>query len=126
MDKKVILMILDGWGIATNKPRQYTEPLLERLDIQPPPGSVVCPDDVTDRKPHPESLYLNCRELGCAPHQAIYVGDHQRDIDAGRNAGMYSVAAAYGYIVDGDDPATWGADALVERSEDLHSLIFNR
>ena len=114
-----------GWGIATNKPRQYTEPLLERLDIQPPPGSVVCPDDVTDRKPHPESLYLNCRELGCAPHQAIYVGDHQRDIEAGRRAGMYTVAAAYGYIEPDDDPNDWGADALAACSTHLPDLILD-
>lgn len=112
-----------GWGIATNKPRQYTDPLLERLAIQPPPGSVVCPDDVTDRKPHPESLYLNCRELGCAPHQAIYVGDHQRDIEAGRRAGMYTVAAAYGYIEPDDDPSAWGADALAACSTHLSDLI---
>ena len=94
-----------AWGISTNKPRAYTEPLLRELDMQPAPGSVVCPDDVTDRKPHPESLYRNCRELDCAPHEAIYVGDHLRDIEAGRRAGMYTIAAAYGYIEPGDDPA---------------------
>ena len=51
-----------AWGISTNKPRAYTEPLLERVAIRPAPGSVVCPDDVKERKPHPESLYLNCRQ----------------------------------------------------------------
>lgn len=112
-----------GWGISTNKPRAYTEPLLARLDIRPPPGSVVCPDDVTHRKPHPESLYLNCRELGCAPHEAIYIGDHKRDIEAGRRAGMYTIAAAYGYIEPGDDSLGWGADALADTSEQLASLI---
>ncbi len=112
-----------GWGISTNKPRAYTEPLLARLDIRPPPGSVVCPDDVTNRKPHPESLYLNCRELGCAPHEAIYVGDHRRDIEAGRSAGMYTIAAAYGYIEPGDDSRRWGADALAESSDQLARLI---
>ncbi len=86
------------WGISTNKPRAYTEPLLARLNIQPPPGSVVCPDDITNRKPHPESLYRNCHDLHCAPHEAIYIGDHLRDIEAGRRAGMYTIAAAYGYI----------------------------
>lgn len=115
-----------GWGIATNKPWAYAEPLLQRIGLLPRAGSVICPDHVANRKPDPECLQLGCRDLDCRVDQAIYVGDHQRDIDAGRNAGMYSVAAAYGYIVDGDDPATWGADALVERSEDLHSLIFNR
>ncbi|MEZ5501174.1 MAG: HAD-IA family hydrolase [Halioglobus sp.] len=73
-----------AWGISTNKPRAYTEPLLAQLAILPPPGSVVCPDDVTNRKPHPESLYRNCRDLRCAPHEAIYVGDHARDIRGGQ------------------------------------------
>lgn len=112
-----------GWGIATNKPRMYTEPLLARLAITPQPGSVVCPDDVTERKPHPESLLRNCRELGCTPDQAIYVGDHLRDIEAGRRAGMHTIAAAYGYIEPGDDPRSWGADAHAQRSTDLHDLI---
>lgn len=115
-----------AWGISTNKPRQYTEPLLQRLAIEPQPGSVVCPDDVSERKPHPESLYLNCRELGCAPHEAIYVGDHLRDIEAGRRAGMYTIAAAYGYIEPGDDPGAWGADACVECSTELLSFILGQ
>ncbi len=111
-----------AWGVATNKPRAYAAPLLERIDL-PPCASLVCPDDVRDRKPHPESLYRNCRELGCSPHEAIYVGDHLRDIDAGRRAGMYTIAAAYGYIEAGDDPAGWGADALVSDSAELAAAI---
>ncbi len=90
------------------------------------PGSVVCPDDVTERKPHPESLLRNCRELGCAPAEAIYVGDHLRDIEAGKRAGMYTIAAAYGYIEPGDDPYGWGADAHADNSADLHRLILGR
>ncbi len=113
-----------SWGISTNKPRAYTAPLLERLAIQPAPGSVVCPDDVSQRKPHPESLYLNCKHLDCAPHEAIYVGDHLRDIQAGRGAGMYTIAAAYGYIEAHDDPASWNADDLVTCSTQL-SRLFN-
>lgn len=115
-----------GWGIATNKPRPFTEPLLARLNIQPAPGSVVCPEDVVQRKPHPESLFLNCRELGCATHEAVYVGDHLRDIQAGRDAGMYTIAAAYGYIEPGDTPEGWGADTLVVSSTALVDSIFNR
>ncbi len=114
-----------GWGVATNKPRAYAEPLMQSLDLQPAMGSLVCPDDVKNRKPHPESLYLNCRDLACAPHEAVYVGDHLRDIEAGRSAGMFTVAAAYGYIEADDDPGGWGADALVNCSTELHDLILN-
>lgn len=112
-----------AWGISTNKPRAYTEPLLARLNLQPPPASVVCPDDITNRKPHPESLYRNCHELRCAPHEAIYIGDHLRDIEAGRRAGMYTIAAAYGYIEPDDDPLRWGAHAHAWHSDDLLELI---
>lgn len=111
------------WGISTNKPRAYTIPLLERLALSPAAGSVVCPDDVSERKPHPESLYLNCKHLGCEPTQAIYIGDHRRDIEAGRRAGMKTIAALYGYIEADDDPSSWGADHAVHSSRDLQDLI---
>lgn len=112
-----------SWGISTNKPRVYTAPLLERLNIQPAPGSVVCPDDVKHRKPHPESLFLNCEQLGCSPDEAIYVGDHLRDIEAGRQAGMYTIAATYGYIEAHDDPANWGANINCPCSTQLRGFI---
>ena len=111
------------WGISTNKPRAYAAPLLERLSIKPAPGSVVCPDDVTHRKPHPEPLYLNCKQLECSPHEAVYIGDHIRDIEAGRRAGIYTVAAAYGYIEEHDDPANWNANATVQCSTELAALL---
>jgi len=112
-----------GWGVSTNKPRAYAAPLLDRLALQPPLGSLVCPDDVTERKPHPEPLLRNCRELNCQPEQAIYVGDHQRDIEAGLRAGMFTIAALYGYIEADDNPALWGADASVDCSTELQGLI---
>ncbi|MFK8047609.1 MAG: HAD-IA family hydrolase [Halioglobus sp.] len=112
-----------SWGISTNKPRAYAEPLLERLSIQPEMGSLVCPDDVSNRKPHPEPLYLNCMQLDCAPHEAIYVGDHVRDIDAGRSAGIFTIAAAYGYIEAQDNPASWNANIIAKSSSELLGLI---
>src|SRR5690554_4257727 len=66
------------WGIATNKPAVYTKALLQALDIQPAPVSVICPDHVTERKPHPESLVLASQHVGCSPGEIIYVGDHKR------------------------------------------------
>lgn len=112
-----------AWGITTNKPRAYTLPLMEKLNFQPAPSCVVCPDDVSETKPHPEPLYLSCSQIGCSPQEAIYVGDHQRDIEAGRRAGMYTIAAAYGYIEAGDDPEQWGANARVDHSTELSPLI---
>ena len=111
-----------AWGIATNKPREYTVPLLAKLGLSP--ASVVCPDDVAQAKPHPESLEKGCRELHCDISEAIYLGDHLRDIQAGKRAGMYTIAAAYGYIESGDSAHSWGADAVAQRSDDLTELLF--
>lgn len=113
------------WGIATNKPSRFTLPLLERLALHPAPASVVCADQVSRGKPDPECLLRNSHELGCLPAQAIYIGDHLRDIEAGRNAGMYTIAATYGYIEDGDNPDLWGADARADSGYDLAARVFN-
>ncbi len=112
-----------SWGISTNKPSWLTGPLLERLGLEPAPASVVCPDHVSRPKPDPEPLLLNCQQLGCAPHEAVYIGDHPRDVDAGRAAGMYTIAAAYGYIHHDDDPVNWGADAIAHSSDSLRALV---
>ncbi|MDP5054582.1 MAG: HAD-IA family hydrolase [Congregibacter sp.] len=111
-----------AWGIATNKPREYTVPLLEKLALKP--ASLVCPDDVTHAKPHPESLEKNCRELKCEISEAVYLGDHLRDIQAGKRAGMYTIAAAYGYIEPGDSAHSWDADAVALQSSELTALLF--
>jgi len=84
----------------------------------------VCPDDVAQAKPHPESLEKGCDELECAISEAVFLGDHLRDIDAGKRAGMYTIAAAYGYVEPGDLAENWGADAIARQSEDLHGLLF--
>lgn len=113
------------WGIATNKPSRFTLPLMEHLALDPAPASVVCADQVSRGKPDPECLLRIARELQCLPAQAIYIGDHARDIEAGRRAGMYTIAATYGYVEDGDDPGVWGADASAGDGHDLVARVFN-
>ena len=111
------------WGIVTNKPRRFTSAILQRLDLQPPPQSVVCPDDVEHNKPHAEPVLLACEQLGIAPQHAIFIGDHLRDIESGRNAGTATIAAAFGYIDAVERPQEWGADYLVNDSRQLFDLV---
>lgn len=112
-----------SWGIVTNKSHAYTGPILKALDLQPPPGTVICPEDVSQTKPHPESLLLACKELNCRPEEAIYVGDHKRDIDCGKAAGSHTVAAAYGYLGDGIDAGDWRADHIIHSAHELRDVI---
>ncbi len=111
------------WGIVTNKPRRFTQAILERLDLQPAPQSVVCPDDVEHNKPHPEPVLLACKQLGVAPHHTVFIGDHLRDIESGRIAGTATIAAAFGYIDADERPQDWGADYLVDDSRQLFGLV---
>ena len=111
------------WGISTNKPSYLTDPLIACMAFDPPPTSIVCPDHVSQPKPDPEPLLLNCKQLDCDPANAIYVGDHLRDIEAGRAAGMYTIAAAYGYIHEHENPESWGADQVAADGRALAGLI---
>ncbi|MCB1614932.1 MAG: HAD-IA family hydrolase [Pseudomonadales bacterium] len=111
------------WGVVTNKPLAYTQPLLNAISFPVAAAAVVCPDHTTHRKPHPEPLYLACKQTNCLPSEAIYLGDHQRDIDAGKNAGMRTIACNYGYIEEGEDPEIWQADHIVNHGNELIPLL---
>ena len=113
------------WGIVTNKPRRFTSAILAGLNLQPAPQSVVCPDDVEHNKPHAEPVLLACQQLGVAPQQTVFIGDHLRDIESGRNAGTTTIAAAFGYIDDDENPQDWAADYLVDDSRQLYGLLIS-
>lgn len=101
------------WGIVTNKPGWLTEPLLGALGLGGRAATVISGDTLPYAKPHPLPLLHAARELAVAAPRCAYVGDNIRDIEAGRAAGMHTVAAAWGYIPDDDDPAAWQADTLL-------------
>ena len=113
------------WGIVTNKPRNLSESLLEALNLQQRCSVLVCPDDVTHTKPHPEPMFLAAKQLQIDPEQIIYVGDHPRDIEAGRNADMYTILAAYGYLPEQhrDDLQAWQADCIIDTVQQLHYVL---
>ena len=110
------------WGICTNKPSAFAIPLMASINL-PTMGSLVCADQVSRAKPDPEALYLNCEHLKCLPQQVVFVGDHVRDIEAGRNAGMQTIAAGYGYIEAHDDASTWGADVIAASANEIAPLL---
>jgi N-acetyl-D-muramate 6-phosphate phosphatase len=111
------------WGIVTNKPVRFAAPLIQALDLDKRCATLICPDHVAERKPHPESLLLACQRAGAEPEKAVYVGDHERDIEAGRNAGMKTIAVRYGYIEEPETVDLWKADQVVDTVSDLAKLL---
>ena len=111
------------WGIVTNKPERYSRALLESLGLSTRCSTLICPDHVSQSKPHPEPLFLACKQLNIDPQDAIYVGDHPRDIDAGRAAGMYTIAVRYGYLPDAPPIEQWQADLVVDNAEQIRQRL---
>ncbi len=102
-----------NWGVVTNKPGWLTEPLLRDLGLFERAACVVSGDTLEERKPHPAPMLLACRQAGSQPAQCVYIGDAERDIEAGRNAGMHTLVALFGYIQAQDDPHAWQASGTV-------------
>jgi phosphoglycolate phosphatase len=120
--------LLDGiaaagmaWGIVTNKPARFTDPLVPLIGLDHA-GCVISGDTTPHSKPHPAPLLEAARRLDIAPAHCWYVGDDLRDIEAGRAAGMVTVACNWGYC-GSIDPATWGADHLLDTPRQLLQML---
>ncbi len=111
------------WGVVTNKPEHLTTPLMAALGLDTRSVATVSGDTLTERKPAPEPLWHACEIAGVEAARSVYIGDALRDIEAGRAAGMTTVAAIYGYITDDDDPLSWGADQVAANTTDLTQIV---
>jgi phosphoglycolate phosphatase len=109
------------WGIVTNKPARFTDPLVPQIGLGLA-SCIISGDTTPHAKPHPAPLLEAAARLGVAPEQCWYVGDDLRDIQAGRAAGMPTVACQWGYC-GAVEPADWGADHLLASPADLLALI---
>jgi N-acetyl-D-muramate 6-phosphate phosphatase len=106
------------WGIVTNKAERFALPLMRLLGYSERAACVIGGDTTGKMKPHPAPLYAAAKVIGIAPEHCAYVGDDERDVQAGRAAGMKTVAVRYGYL-NGSNPATWGADAIAENPHEI-------
>jgi len=113
------------WGIVTNKAERFTFPLLRALTLVDRAACVICGDTTPNPKPHPAPLLAAAEKLGIPARQCIYVGDDERDVQAGHAAGMPVVVARYGYLGNGTPPEQWGADGFIDAPEDLLGVLFD-
>lgn len=111
------------WGIVTNKPGFLTAMILDSLGLTERSAVTVCGDTLTTRKPDPAPLIHAAALAAIDPATTLYVGDARRDIDAGRGAGMGTIAVTYGYITADDDARRWQADAVAATPEQLAHIL---
>lgn len=112
------------WGIMTNKARRFSAALLPRFESFATCATLVCPDDPGSKgKPDPAGLLLACAQMGLPPEDVLYVGDHPRDIEAAKNAGMPGVAIEWGYLPDDIHITQWGAHHVVATPQGLLEIL---
>lgn len=111
------------WGVVTNKPGWLAEPLLNALGLWPRTACLVAGDTVSKKKPDPMPLLHAADLLDHSPEHCLYVGDAERDVLAGRAAGMPTVVAGYGYLLPTDLPESWGPDGIIHRPSELLNWI---
>lgn len=111
------------WGVVTNKSARFTLPLTRRMPLFVTAQTIISGDTTPHAKPHPAPLLEAARQLDVEPGRCVYVGDDERDIVAGRAAGMPTVAAAYGYLGATADTQGWQADATIVSPAALLNLL---
>lgn len=111
------------WGVVTNKPARFTEPLLSILDLAERAACIVSGDTCPQPKPHPAPMLAAAELCGAAPSQCLYLGDAERDIQAATAAAMPALVAAWGYLDADDAPHTWGAHAEIRHPLDTLAYL---
>jgi N-acetyl-D-muramate 6-phosphate phosphatase len=111
------------WGVVTNKSARFTVPLTQAMTLFNTAWTIISGDTMSHAKPHPAPLLEAARQLQLSPERCVYVGDDERDIVAGRAAGMATVAAAYGYLGATADIKEWKADFTISTPSELVNLL---
>ena len=106
------------WGIVTNKAERFALPLMRQLGYATRAACIIGGDTTGHMKPHPAPLLAAAGILELPPATCIYVGDDERDIAAGKAAGMPTIAVRFGYL-NGSNPDDWGATAVVDTPAEI-------
>ena len=112
-----------AWGIITNKPHRFTSLLVPELGFITPPAVVVSGDTCAEPKPSALPMHHACKQIGIAPDRCLYVGDAERDMVAGKSAGMATALANWGYIAESDPVHEWPADARLDVPGQILDLL---
>lgn len=99
-------------AVVTNKPTEFTLPLLARTGLAGFFQLVVCGDTCARRKPDPDQMFYACEQLGVTPAQTVAIGDSVHDAHASRAAGIRVLAVPYGYN-GGQDVQGLDVDGIV-------------
>mgnify|MGYP001607263430 FL=1 len=107
-------------AVISNKRESLSKKLLEQLGLMKFFDVVLGSDSVAEKKPSPAPVKKVLEILGVEPHRAIIVGDSDFDIQAGKGAGLITVAVTYGFR---DRESLSNADFIIDSIGELLNLI---
>lgn len=111
------------WGIVTNKPKHFTQPLVAQFHELSKSGTLIAGDTLPVSKPDPAPLFAACAELNIQPGESWFLGDSLTDLKAGRNAGMQCVLVDYGYLPTQEDVRAWEADHYIPHPDAMRKIL---
>lgn len=82
---------------VTNKPAQFTKPMLNAAGLDHYFQMVVSGDTLSKKKPAPDQILHICKQFKLEPCEVVLIGDSNTDILAAKNAGCYVFTVPYGY-----------------------------
>jgi 2-phosphoglycolate phosphatase len=109
------------YGIVTNKPFDYAEPLIKYFDELKNCRTLICPDHLQNSKPSPEGILLACKKIGVDPKESVYIGDHPNDLIAGKSAGTKTIGCLYGYSLNKD--GIYPESILVNKADEIINAL---
>ena len=110
-------------GIVTNKHSRYVMKIIDGLGLTNKLSCIVTGDMVLNAKPAIDGLIKATKKIQCNVNEIIYVGDDERDIIAGRDAGMHTIAADFGFISGDINIRSWNADLIIHDALELKNYI---
>jgi phosphoglycolate phosphatase len=118
---KHLRKVIPFMALVTNKPEQFTQPLLDHHQL-PPFDLLVCGDTLPTKKPDPAPLLYCLEKLGCHPQETVMIGDSVSDIKAAKAANIPVICVNYGYH-QGEDLSAYQPDCLIEEFDELLGIL---
>ena len=109
-------------AVVTNKPRYFTDRLLDRLEIRPAFASIVAGDDGWPKKPAGDMVATACTQLASRADETLMLGDSANDVLAARAAGCRVWCVPYGYN-EGRPVESLDCDRIVGSVDEAARLV---
>jgi len=108
-------------AVISNKREALSVELLQRLDLFRYFNLVAGSDTTPEKKPSPVPIFYIMGKLDAGPYESMIVGDTSYDIEAGKKAGIKTVAVTYGYR---ERKYLQDADYIIDSLKNLNNLIY--